>query len=100
MHEVKEHTLARFRAQLAQTRMHLDDAVALYQVHSLTTESPLFDDAERQAALVALAADGVRVGFSTPGPDQADAVRRGLALRVDGARLTPASSPPTSQRPP
>lgn len=85
VHEVKEHTLPRFRAQLAESRELLDGHLALYQVHSLTTDSPLFDDTALQAALAGLGAEGVRVGFSTSGPGQADVVRRGLALRVDGA---------------
>jgi aryl-alcohol dehydrogenase-like predicted oxidoreductase len=39
--EVKEHSLAMFTAQLAQTRAALGDRLALYQVHSLTPESGL-----------------------------------------------------------
>ena len=85
VHEVKEHTLPRFRTQLAETREILGEHLALYQVHSLTADSPLLDDTALQAALAGLGAEGVRVGFSTSGPDQADVVRRGLALRVDGA---------------
>jgi aryl-alcohol dehydrogenase-like predicted oxidoreductase len=87
VHEVKEHSLARFRGQLAETRALLGDRLALYQVHSLTVDSPLFDDREMIAALAGLAADGVRVGFSTSGPTQADAVRRAFDVEVDGRRL-------------
>ena len=83
VHEVKEHTLDHFRAQWDETRSTLGTP-DLYQVHSLTTDSPLFDDAELLAALGGLRDEGVRLGFSTSGPDQADAVRRGLALEVDG----------------
>ncbi|WP_197318976.1 aldo/keto reductase [Saccharomonospora sp. NB11] len=85
VHEVKEHSLARFREQWSQTRSLLGDAVSLYQVHSLTPDSPLFDDPALLAALAALTDEGVRVGFSTSGPRQADTVRRALALRVDGS---------------
>jgi aryl-alcohol dehydrogenase-like predicted oxidoreductase len=84
VHEVKEHSPARFRTQLAESRALLGDRLALYQVHSLTVDSPLFDDAELVAALAELADDGVRVGFSTSGPAQGDAVRRALALEVAG----------------
>jgi aryl-alcohol dehydrogenase-like predicted oxidoreductase len=86
VHEVKEHSLAHFRTQWAQTRALLG-APDLYQVHSLTTDSPLFDDGPLQRALADLRDDGVRLGFSTSGPDQPDAVRRGLALEVGGAPL-------------
>lgn len=85
VHEVKEHTLAHFRSQLRRTRDLLGDRLALYQVHSLTTDSPLFEDPALQAELAGLADEGVRVGFSTSGPAQPDALARGLALRVHGA---------------
>lgn len=85
VHEVKEHGLAHFRAQLAESRALLGEYLALYQVHSLTTDSPLFEDPALRAELAGLADDGVRVGFSTSGPTQPDAIARGLALRVDGA---------------
>lgn len=82
VHEVKEHSLARFRTQWEQTRALLGDAVSLYQVHSLTPDSPLFDDPALLGALAELAESGVRVGFSTSGPRQAETVRRALELRV------------------
>lgn len=88
VHEVKEHTLGHFRSQWAESLAALGGAPDLYQVHSLTTDSPLFDDRALLEALAATAAEhGVRLGFSTSGADQADAVRRGLALELDGGRL-------------
>ncbi len=88
VHEVKEHTLAHFRSQWAESLDALGGPPDLYQVHSLTTDSPLFDDRGLLEALAVTGAEhGVRLGFSTSGADQADAVRRGLALEVDGTRL-------------
>ncbi|HEY3610908.1 MAG TPA: aldo/keto reductase [Pseudonocardiaceae bacterium] len=84
VHEVKEHTRDRFHAQLAQTRELLGDRLALYQVHSLTVDSPLFTD---DALLADLAASGIPTGFSTSGPAQADTVRKALALTVHGQRV-------------
>ena len=84
VHEVKEHSLARFTAQLAETRALLGNRLGLYQVHSLTADSPLFGARELQEALVRLAEHGVRVGFSTSGPAQADTVRRALDLTAHG----------------
>lgn len=81
VHEEKSHTLDRFRAQWAESTALLGDRLALYQVHSLTPDSPLFDDLALQDALAALP---VRVGFSTSGPAQADVVRRALALERHG----------------
>ncbi|MFD5247453.1 aldo/keto reductase [Amycolatopsis sp. NPDC058340] len=84
VHEVKEHTAARFAEQWAETVDLLGKAVSLYQVHSLTVDSPLFTDDRLIGALAELAAGGVPVGFSTSGPAQADAVRRAFELEVAG----------------
>jgi aryl-alcohol dehydrogenase-like predicted oxidoreductase len=84
VHEEKEHSLPRFTAQLAESRALLGGALALYQVHSLTVDSPLFTDEPLLDALAALGESGVRVGFSTSGPRQADTVRAALALRRAG----------------
>ncbi|MEU8125093.1 aldo/keto reductase [Spirillospora sp. NPDC049024] len=87
VHEVKEHSLDRFQAQYEETRSLLDGHLSVYQVHSLTEESPLFQDVPLQAALAQLTAEGVRVGFSTSGPRQSDTIRRAMELEVSGQRL-------------
>ena len=84
VHEVKEHSLARFTAQWAETSALLGPALSLYQVHSLTADSPLFDDLALQDALASLP---VRAGFSTSGPRQAETVRRALELERHGERV-------------
>ncbi|RZQ63979.1 aldo/keto reductase [Amycolatopsis suaedae] len=87
VHEVKEHSLGRFRTQWAQTRALLGQAVSVYQVHSLTPDSPLFTDPPLLDALAGLRAEGVTVGFSTSGPAQADTVRRAFELESAGERV-------------
>lgn len=78
VHEVKEHSLARFTRQWRETSALLP-RVDLYQVHSLTADSPLFSD---RALLDAMVAIGVPLGFSTSGPRQADAIRKAVELGV------------------
>jgi aryl-alcohol dehydrogenase-like predicted oxidoreductase len=85
--EVKEHSLAMFTAQLAQTRAALGDRLALYQVHSLTPESSLLDDRGLLAALARLRAEGVIIGLTTSGPGQGDALRRAMQVTADGQPL-------------
>ncbi|SFQ55827.1 Predicted oxidoreductase [Amycolatopsis arida] len=87
VHEEKEHSARRFRAQWRESRHLLGDAISLYQVHSLTPDSPLFTDGELLAELAALADSGVRVGFSTSGPHQTDTITRALDLEVSGRRV-------------
>jgi aryl-alcohol dehydrogenase-like predicted oxidoreductase len=85
--EVKEHSLAMFTAQLAQSRALLGERLALYQVHSVTPDSGLFTDIPLLTALARLRAEGVIIGLTTSGPHQADTIRRALNLTVDGQQL-------------
>jgi aryl-alcohol dehydrogenase-like predicted oxidoreductase len=86
-HEVKRHDLATYERQLAETRALLGDRLRLYQVHSLTPDSPLLSDVALLDRLAALRDGGVEVGVSTSGPRQAEAVEAALALEVGGRRL-------------
>jgi aryl-alcohol dehydrogenase-like predicted oxidoreductase len=87
VHEIKEHTLAAFQSQLQETRTLLGNRVDLYQVHSLTDDSPVLRDTELQHALSRLRDEGVRVGLSTSGARQATAIRAALELHVGGLPL-------------
>ncbi|MEW2544304.1 aldo/keto reductase [Streptomyces sp. NPDC047002] len=87
VHEVKDHSAAAFERQLAETRALLGDRLDLYQVHSVTPQSPVLTDRALQGRLAALAADGVTVGLSVSGPGQAEAIRAALRLDVDGVPL-------------
>ena len=84
VHEVKDHSLAAFRRQIAETRAILGDRLKLYQVHSATLESGILEDRAVLGALAELSAGGVAVGLTVSGPRQADVVRRALEIRVDG----------------
>ena len=86
-HEVKDHSATAFERQWRESRELLGPWLRLYQVHSLTLDSPLWEDRPLQRRLAEIRADGVEVGLSTSGPDQATAVRRALELTVDGEPL-------------
>jgi aryl-alcohol dehydrogenase-like predicted oxidoreductase len=86
-HEIKDHGLATYERQVAETRALLGDRLDVYQVHSVTPDSPALTDPALHRALAALAARDVRVGLSTSGPAQADAIRAALAVSVDGEPL-------------
>lgn len=87
VHEVKEHSLEAYERQVAETRGLLGDRLDVYQTHSVTPDSPLLTDMDLQQAVGELRDQGVRVGISTSGPAQAEAVRRALDLEVAGRRL-------------
>jgi aryl-alcohol dehydrogenase-like predicted oxidoreductase len=86
-HEVKDHSLAAYERQRAETEALLGDRLDLYQIHSVTPESPALTDKELHARLAEAAGRGLTVGFSTSGPAQADAIRAALAVTVDDAPL-------------
>lgn len=86
-HEVKDHGLATYERQRAETAGLLGDRLDLYQIHSVTPDSPALTDKELHAALAEAAAGGLSIGFSTSGPAQADAIRAALAVTVDGEPL-------------
>ncbi|WP_225822009.1 aldo/keto reductase [Streptomyces naphthomycinicus] len=86
-HEVKDHSLATYERQRAETEALLGDRLDLYQIHSVTPDSPALTDKDLHARLAEAAAGGLTVGFSTSGPAQADAIRAALAVTVDGEPL-------------
>ncbi|WP_405994485.1 aldo/keto reductase [Streptomyces sp. NBC_00986] len=86
-HEVKDHSVQTYDRQRAETANLLGDRLDLYQIHSVTPDSPALTDKELHAKLAELAATGVTVGFSTSGPAQADAIRAALTVTVDGEPL-------------
>jgi aryl-alcohol dehydrogenase-like predicted oxidoreductase len=87
VHEVKDHSLAAFTDQLAETAALLGPRLSVYHVHSATLDTGVLEDAELHKALAGLRDRGIRVGISTSGPAQADAVRRALDVQVAGAPL-------------
>ena len=87
VHEVKDHSPAAFRSQYAQTRGLLGERLAVYHVHSATLESGALTDGALHRALAEVRDHGVRIGVSTSGPAQAQAVRQALQVVVDGEPL-------------
>jgi aryl-alcohol dehydrogenase-like predicted oxidoreductase len=83
VHEVKDHSLGALRRQYAETRAVLGDHLDLYQIHSATRESGVLDD---QAVLDELRrirdADGIAIGLTVSGPNQAEVIRDALERDV------------------
>ncbi|MGW7819479.1 aldo/keto reductase [Streptomyces puniciscabiei] len=86
-HEVKDHSLAAYERQRAETDAVLGDRLDLYQIHSLTPDSPALTDKDLHARLAEAAAQGLTIGFSTSGPAQADVIRAALQVTADGEPL-------------
>ncbi|GAA1415745.1 aldo/keto reductase [Streptomyces thermospinosisporus] len=86
-HEIKDHSLATYERQRAETDALLGERLDLYQIHSVTPDSPALTDKKLHAELAEAAAGGLTVGISTSGPAQADAIRAALAVEADGQPL-------------
>ncbi|MCX4861761.1 aldo/keto reductase [Streptomyces canus] len=86
-HEVKDHSVQTYDRQRSESAELLGDRLDLYQIHSVTPDSPALTDKELHARLAEAAAQGTSIGFSTSGPAQADAIRAALAVTVDGEPL-------------
>ena len=87
VHETKDHSVAAFDRQLAETQAVLGGRLNLYQIHSVTPESTALTDRLLHRRLADLAARGVRVGLSVSGPNQPEAIRAALRIEVDGVPL-------------
>ena len=85
VHEVKDHSLATLRRQVAESRGLLGDRLALYQIHSATLESGVLEDRDVLAELLRLREGGLVIGMSVSGPRQAETIRRALEVDVGGA---------------
>src|SRR3954454_3240286 len=87
VHEVKDHSLAAFTEQFAETDALLGKRLERYHIHSATPETGVLDDPAVLRALAGLRERGIRVGVSTSGPTQADVVRRAVGIVLDGQPL-------------
>jgi aryl-alcohol dehydrogenase-like predicted oxidoreductase len=81
-HEVKDLSAGHLRAQWRETRELLGGRLGVYQIHSATLDSGVLDDAAVRRELDALRGEGVRIGLTVTGAEQAATIER--ALEVGG----------------
>jgi len=82
VHEVKDLSEATLERQLTESQELLGNHLRLYQIHSATLDSGVLDDPAVMEELAQLRANGMRIGFTTSGPQQAETIER--ALEVGG----------------
>lgn len=86
-HEVKEHSLAVLRRQVAESRELLGPYLKLYQIHSATLESGVLENRDVLAELARLRDAGLRIGLTLSGPNQAEVLRRAMDVKIGDQRL-------------
>jgi aryl-alcohol dehydrogenase-like predicted oxidoreductase len=78
--EVKDLSHATLRRQLEETRALLGPWLSLYQIHSATLSSGVFEDREVMSELARLRESGVAVGITVTGVEQGETIDRALEL--------------------
>jgi aryl-alcohol dehydrogenase-like predicted oxidoreductase len=86
-HEVKDLSVENLRLQAAETRALLGGYVGLYQIHSATLESGVFDDQSVLDELARLKQSGWKLGLSVTGPRQGETIRRAIDILVNSEQL-------------
>jgi aryl-alcohol dehydrogenase-like predicted oxidoreductase len=80
VHEVKDLSIATLRRQIRESREQLGSHLDLYQIHSATLDSGVFEDRAVIDELARLRESGLAIGFTVSGPQQHEAIERGLEL--------------------
>jgi aryl-alcohol dehydrogenase-like predicted oxidoreductase len=82
VHEVKDLSVETLRRQIAESHGLLGDYLRLYQIHSATLESGVFDDGAVLEELGRLRESGLAIGFTTTGPRQRETIERALEVGI------------------
>ena len=86
-HEVKDHSLATFTRQLAESRERLGRYLSRYQIHSVTADSKTLADDALIDAIARLREKGISPGLTVSGAGQDTAIRKSLEVHRDGKRV-------------
>lgn len=86
-HEIKDHSLAAFERQFAESLQRLGRYLSLYQIHSVTAGSKTLDDDALIDSIARLREKGIKAGLSVSGAGQDVAIRRSVGVERDGVRV-------------
>ena len=84
---MKDHSLATFTRQLAESIERLDGYLSLYQIHSVTADGRTLDDNALIDAIAGLRERGIRAGLTVSGAAQDIAIRKSIEVRRDSERV-------------
>ncbi|NND03035.1 MAG: aldo/keto reductase [Acidimicrobiia bacterium] len=87
VHEVKSHDLVTLDRQIHESLQLLHDNLDIYQIHSATEDSGVLRSADVLLRLGELRDEGLTIGLTTSGPDQAVTIRHALEVEVGGSPL-------------
>lgn len=87
VHEVKDHSLPTLDRQFHETLAVFAGDLDVYQIHSATEDSGVLDNAEILIRLGEMRDEGLVVGLTVSGPDQATTIRHAMSIKIDGRPL-------------
>ncbi len=85
-HEIKKHTREVLDKQWEQSAALLPH-LKLYNIHSATFDSGVLDNKEVLEKLAEIKSNGIKVGLSLSGTQQAEVLEEAMLIRVDGRHL-------------
>ncbi|MEZ4516352.1 MAG: aldo/keto reductase [Chloroflexota bacterium] len=86
-HEIKEHSLDNLNRQIEESLSHLSPFLQLYQIHSATRESGVLENQPVLERLGELRDQGLIIGLSLSGPNQADVLRQAMSVSINNRPL-------------
>jgi aryl-alcohol dehydrogenase-like predicted oxidoreductase len=86
-HEVKEHSLSVLQRQWRESQANLGAYLRLYQVHSATLDSGIFENQDVLQELGRFKSAGIYIGLTLSGPAQAQTLESAMEITTAGSRL-------------
>lgn len=86
-HEIKEHSLAVLKRQWRESHSYLHPYLDIYQIHSATLDSGVLENQEVLNELARLKGEGLKIGLSLSGPQQAETLRKAMRIQFEGEML-------------
>jgi aryl-alcohol dehydrogenase-like predicted oxidoreductase len=84
VHEVKDLSLSVLHRQWEESNANLNGYLKLYQIHSATLESGIFENREVLRELVSYHQAGLAIGLTLSGPRQGETLERAMQVQVGG----------------
>src|SRR5690606_41923349 len=86
-HEVKDHSLPILKKQWQESKAILGDYLNIYQIHSATLDTGVLQNKDILLELAKMKSEGIQIGVTVSGENQAALIGKAINVRVDGVRL-------------
>lgn len=87
VHEKKDHSVQHLQKQWQESHQLLGSYLKVYQIHSATPESKVLQDKKVLDELRRLKGEGVKIGLTTSGPEQAALIEQAIEIPADQGLL-------------